>query len=772
MPYESEAFFYIFIPNLDLMRFYFFLIIALLSNYAIAQSQYNLIPKPQKIEYQSDSFSLNSKTIIQTADINCFEALFLKENIKIQTGLDLKISSKLTSKNAIQLEIKSSKLISDDKEQYELLIDKNSIKINAFANQGLYYGVETLLRIIPYETAQKANLAAVKITDNPKFKWRGMHLDVGRHFFPKEFIKKYIDYIAMYKMNTFHWHLTEDQGWRIEIKKYPKLTQVGAWRNGSMTGHYNDQTFNDEKYGGFYTQEDVKEIVAYAQKRHVTIVPEIEMPGHSLAALAAYPEFSCTGGPFEVAKIWGVLDDIYCPKEETFAFLEDVLNEVLALFPSEYIHIGGDESPKTRWKNCDHCQKLIKEKGLKDEHELQSYFIQRMEKFLNAKGRKIIGWDEILEGGLAPNAAVMSWRGTEGGITAAKERHFVVMTPGSHVYFDHYQGEPKNEPVAIGGYTNLEKVYSFNPIPKELTVEESKYILGAQANVWTEYITTSDHVEYMIMPRMAALSEVLWGTSNPEEYKEFEKRIIKHFEFYDKKGINYSKSIFEVTSNVHPNEKGVAFELKSPNPQGIRYTTDGSEPILTSAPYEKPIVVTENSTVKAAYFEDRKAKSATIEQPFFITKSTGKKITLVDQPHENYAIGGSFTLVDGMVGNPSKYGRDWLGFWGKDMNATIDLGNLETISIIKINTLLGEGSWIHYPKEIQFLVSSDGINFKNIKTISQKEVEAKGGKIEVNFPKTKAKYVKVIAKNNGIISDGKPGAGSQSWLFVDEISVE
>ena len=772
MPYESEAFFLYIYSKLNLMRFYYFLIIVLLTNYTIAQKQYNLIPKPQNSEYQSDSFSLNSNTVIQTADVNSFEALFLKENIKIQTGLDLKISSKLTSKNAIQLEIKASKPKSDDKEQYELLIDKNSIKISAFANQGLFYGVETLLQIIPYENTQNATIAAVKITDNPKFKWRGMHLDVGRHFFSKEFVKKYIDYIAMYKMNTFHWHLTEDQGWRIEIKKYPKLTEVGAWRNGSMTGHYNDQTFNDEKYGGFYTQEDVKEIVAYAQKRHVTIVPEIEMPGHSLAALAAYPEFSCTGGPFEVAKIWGVLDDVYCPKEKTFAFLEDVLTEVLALFPSEYIHIGGDESPKTRWKNCDHCQKLIKEKGLKDEHELQSYFIQRMEKFLNAKGRKIIGWDEILEGGLAPNAAVMSWRGTEGGITAAKEKHFVVMTPGSHVYFDHYQGEPKNEPVAIGGYTNLEKVYSFNPIPKELTAEEAKYILGAQANVWTEYITTPEHVEYMIMPRMAALSEVLWGTSNPEEYKEFEKRIIKHFEFYDKKGINYSKSIFEVTSNVHPNEKGVAFELKSPNPQGIRYTTDGSEPILTSASYEKPIVVTENSIVKAAYFEDGKAKSATIEQPFFITKSTGKKITLVDPPHENYAIGGSFTLVDGMVGNPSKYGRDWLGFWGKDMNATVDLGNLETISTIKINTLLGEGSWIHYPKEIQFLVSSDGINFQTIQTASQKEVEAKGGKIEVNFPKTKAKYVKVIAKNNGIISDGKPGAGSQSWLFIDEISVE
>lgn len=729
-----------------------------------------LIPNPESIVLGKGSCFLTSKTTIQ-ADPNSFEADYLKEVIKAQTGLDLKINSKYNSKS-IQLILKKADTTVVNKEAYELTILNNKIVIASFSNQGLFYGIQTLLQLIPIEKKSEVTLPWLWIKDEPKFKWRGMHLDCARHFFPKEFIKKYIDYIAMYKMNTFHWHLTDDQGWRIEIKKYPKLTEVGAWRKGSMIGHYNDQKFDDQKYGGFYTQEEIKEVVAYAQKRHVTIVPEIEMPGHALAALAAYPQYSCTGGPFEVALKWGVLEDVFCPKEETFTFLEDVLTEVLALFPSEYIHIGGDECPKTRWKNCPHCQNLIKENGLKDEHELQSYFIQRIEKFINSKGRKIIGWDEILEGGLAPNAAVMSWRGIEGGITAAKEKHSAVMTPGSHCYFDHYQGEPKNEPIAIGGYTTLEKVYSFNPIPEELNAEQAKYILGAQANVWTEYIPTTQQVEYMIMPRMAALSEVLWGTSNPKNYKEFEKRIIKHFEFYDKKGINYCKSIFEVTSAVHPNDKGVAFELKSPNPSGIRYTTDGSEPVLSSSSYTKPIVITENSTVKANYFEDGKAKSATIEQEFFINKSTGKKIELVNPPHENYGIGGSFTLVDGMVGNPSKYGRDWLGFCGKDLNATIDLGSTETISKIKINTLLGEGSWIYFPKEIQFLVSSDGKDFKSIQTISQKEVAAKGGKIEVNFLKTNTKFVKVIAVNNGIIADGMPGAGSQSWLFVDEISVE
>ena len=752
------------------MRLYTLFVLFLFSNITNAQNYYNLIPKPQNIIVGKDSFIISSKTIIQ-ADKNSFEANYLRDLIKIQTGLYLKIDSKDKSKS-IQLLLKQPDTISFDKEAYELNVSNDKIIIAAFSSQGLFYGIQTLLQVIPFEKSKQTSVPCLKISDQPKFQWRGMHLDVCRHFFSKEFIKKYIDYLAMYKMNTFHWHLTDDQGWRIEIKKYPKLTEIGAWRNGSMIGHYTDQTFDNIRYGGFYTQEEIKEIVAYAKERHITIVPEIEMPGHALAALAAYPEFSCTGGPFQVGKTWGVLEDVFCPKDETFTFLENVLTEVMELFPSEYIHIGGDESPKVRWKSCPHCQKRIKDEDLKDEHELQSYFIQRIEKFVNSKGRKIIGWDEILEGGLAPNAAVMSWRGTEGGIAAAKQKHFVVMSPGSHCYFDHYQGEPKNEPIAFGGYTNVEKVYSFNPIPKELSTEESKYILGAQANVWTEYINTPEHVEYMVFPRIAALSEVVWGTSNSKEYKKFEKRLISHFEIYDKKGINYSKAIFEVTSKVQPAENGIAFELKSVNPSGIKYTTDGSEPNTNSFPYEKPILVTSNKTIKAAYFENGKVKSATIEQQFFITKSTGKKIELVHQPHENYGIGGSFTLVDGMKGNTSKFGRDWLGFWGKDLKATIDLGKSEIISKISINTLLSEGSWIYYPKSIEILVSKEGENYMPLSTVSSKQIHENKGKIVVEFEKQNVQFIKVIAENNGIIADGKPGAGSNSWLFVDEISIE
>lgn len=522
-----------------LLLFLFFI------NLAFSQNEIALIPQPSEIKLGEGNFVLNKKTIIQ-ADVNSFEAKYLQQAIKQQTGLDLKILPIVTNVSKISLNFDlDAPAASGNKEPYNLTISDKSISINAEYNQGFFYGIQTLLQLIPFEKKKEIKVPCLKIYDQPKYAWRGMHLDCSRHFFSKDFVKKYIDYLAMYKFNTFHWHLTDDQGWRIEIKKYPKLTEVGAWRNGSMIGRYDDKKFDDKRYGGFYTQEEIKEIVAYATERHITIVPEIEMPGHAIAALAAYPEYSCTGGKFEVGKIWGVYDDVFCPKDETFAFLENILTEVIALFPSEYIHIGGDECPKTRWKVCPHCQKRMKGENLKDEHELQSYFIQRIEKFVNSKGRKIIGWDEILEGGLAPNAAVMSWRGTEGGIAAAKQKHFVVMSPGSHCYFDHYQDEPKNEPIAIGGFTPVEKVYAFNPTPKELTSEEAKYILGAQANVWTEYILSPEHVEYMIFPRIAALSEVLWGTSNPEKYLDFKNRLIQHFKIYDIKGINYSKAILK-----------------------------------------------------------------------------------------------------------------------------------------------------------------------------------------------------------------------------------
>jgi hexosaminidase len=753
------------------LTFILFLIVSV----SFSQNQLPLIPQPQSLKLESGNFILNEKTVIYSNRKDSFEANYLKVVIKQQTGFDLKIVSNSKESNEISLQLfdDQKQFLAD--EAYQLNIKKNVIFIVADKNKGLFYGIQTLSQLLPLEKSSEIKLPCLTITDEPKYAWRGMHLDCARHFFPKEFVKKYIDYLAMYKMNTFHWHLTDDQGWRIEIKKYPKLTEIGAWRNGSMIGHYSDQKFDNKHYGGFYTQDDIKEIVAYANQRHITIIPEIEMPGHAVAALAAYPEYSCTSGPFEVGKIWGVLDDVFCPKDETFTFLENILSEVIALFPSNYIHIGGDESPKVRWKVCSNCQKRIKDENLKDEHELQSYFIQRIEKFVNSKGRKIIGWDEILEGGLAPNAAVMSWRGTEGGIAAAKQNHFVVMSPGSHCYFDHYQGEPKNEPIAFGGYTTVEKVYSFNPTPKELSADEAKYILGAQANLWTEYIETPSHAEYMIFPRMLALSEVVWGTSNPEKFADFQNRMIQHFDIFDKKGINYSKSIFEITTKIKPatTGNGVAFELKSvTNSNGIRYTTDGSNPNSSSIPYSNPIEITKGQTIKAALFENEKQKSATIEQRFYWSKAVGKKITLVNQPHENYSIGGALTLVDGIIGNRSKFGRDWLGFSGKDLNATIDLGKSETINKVTLCVLESQGSWIYFPKNIEVLISNDGQNFESVAQLNSSEIKDVKGEVVLEVKGKKAQFIKVIATNLGKISDGNPGAGSDAWLFVDEIGVE
>ncbi|WP_284652842.1 glycoside hydrolase family 20 protein [Flavobacterium terrisoli] len=747
--------------------------LVLLFNIAFSQNPLPIIPKPASIDYSVSEFKLNKETIIETRDTTSFEVLYLKEAIKSQTGLDLRITSEYRKENKILVIVERDDLVYTRNDAYDLLINKNKISISAPEKQGAFFGIQSLLQLIPSQGQKEFQIQGAMIYDQPKYAWRGMHLDCARHFFAVDFVKKYIDYLAMYKMNTFHWHLTDDQGWRIEIKQYPKLTEIGAWRNGSMVGHYSDQKYDDKRYGGFYTQDQIKEVVAYAKQRHITVVPEIEMPGHAVAALAAYPQYSCTGGPFEVGKQWGVLDDVFCPKEETFTFLENILTEVMALFPSEYIHIGGDECPKTRWKNCPHCQALMKQNGLKDEHELQSYFIQTIEKFVNSKGRKIIGWDEILEGGLAPNAAVMSWRGTEGGIAAAKQKHYVVMTPGSHCYFDYYQGDPKNEPLAIGGYVPVEKVYSFNPTPKELSAEEAKYILGAQANVWTEYMEDEKKVEYMIFPRMMALSEVLWGTANPEKYADFQNRLIQQFSVLDKKGINYSKAIFEVTTKVSPSANGILFELNSANDaKKIKYTTDGTAPNSNSNSYVNPIEINKNQTIKAAYFENGKQQSATIEQAFLLNKATGKKIALVNQPHENYSNGGAFTLIDGVSANRSKLGKDWLGLSGKDLNATIDLGKSETINKVTVSVLESQGSWIYYPKGIEVLISNDDQNFQSIKQLTPAEIKAVKGEVVVNFKSQNARYIKIIAANLGKIPAGNPGEGAEAWLFVDEIGVE
>jgi hexosaminidase len=518
------------------------------------QEPVSIIPQPVEIEYGKGNFKASGEIPIYFQAGN--EEIFGIANYLAAFFGPSKINTPLLELNGKKLPGKGIFLLLDpdieNHEGYVLEVSGKRIIIKGGGSQGVFYGIQTLRQMLPGELESPElaeNISAItiprlKVTDYPAFEYRGMHLDVARHFFPVSFIKKYIDLMAMHKMNNFHWHLTEDQGWRIEIKKYPRLTEVGAWRKETLVGHGRQRPFeyDGQPYGGYYTQNEVREVVAYAAERFVNVIPEIEMPGHATAALAAYPELGCTGGPYEVITRWGIFEDVFCAgNEQVFTFLEDVLSEVVELFPSALIHIGGDECPKTSWKACPKCQARIREEGLADEYELQSYFIHRIEEFLLTKNRNIIGWDEILEGGLAPQATVMSWRGIEGGIAAARMGQNAIMTPVTHCYFDFYQAEPETQPLAIGGLTTLEKVYSYDPVPEELTEEEARFILGAQGNVWTEYMKTSSHVEYMAYPRAIALAEVVWSPKETRNFEDFSKRLENHFQRLDVLDVNYFK---------------------------------------------------------------------------------------------------------------------------------------------------------------------------------------------------------------------------------------
>ena len=552
------------------------------------------IPAPALVTWGEGSFSVTATTslVIQVADSIDAGRLARRavEVFREAAAIGVAVSTEAEDTESILLELTGS----GTAESYQLRVAEAGVVLTAPDAAGLFHGLETLRQLITPGADSSATIPAVIIDDQPRFGYRGMHLDVGRHVFPVAFIKRYIDLLARYKFNTFHWHLTEDQGWRIEIERYPRLTEVGSCRTETMVEKNFDPYVGDGvRYCGFYSQDEVRDIVAYAADRFVTIVPEIEMPGHSLAALAAYPELACTPGPFEVGTRWGVFEDIYCPSETTFEFLENVLREVLDLFPSEFIHIGGDEAPKRRWRESDLAQAVIRREGLEDEHELQSYFIQRIERFLNANGRRLIGWDEILEGGVAPDATVMSWRGMAGGIEAARQGHDVIMTPGSHVYFDHYQGDPRFEPLAIGGYTPLQKVYRFEPVPEELTASEARHVIGAQANVWTEYITTEQHVEYMALPRMLALSEVLWSPTEARDWETFRRRLPLRLEELDRLGVHYRMPEVEGLGvdrlSLAP-DYAIALSTMMPNAV-IRYTLDGTDPDTTSARYQAGLVI-------------------------------------------------------------------------------------------------------------------------------------------------------------------------------------
>jgi hexosaminidase len=685
--------------------------------------------------------------------------------------------------------------------QYTLTINEGMIEITAHDEEGLFYGTQTLIQLLPIQNPKSKiqNLAIpqLTITDYPRFAYRGLHLDVSRHFFPVDFIKKYIDYIALHKMNYFHWHLTDDQGWRIEIKKYPKLTSVGGWRDGTIIGRYPGTGNDNIHYGGYYTQEQIREVVKYAADRYITVIPEIEMPGHSMAALAAYPQLGTwPDSVYKVSQTWGIngmYNNVLNPTEYTFNFLQDVLDEVMNLFPSPYIHIGGDECSKKWWHESVFCQQLMKEKWIKDENGLQSYFIQRIENYINSKGKKIIGWDEILEGGLAPNATVMSWRGEQGGIDAAKQNHDVIMTPGNPVYFDHTQSQNEDS-VVIGGYNPIENVYAYEPIPKELNEEQAKHVLGAQANMWTEYMGNTRKVEYMLFPRLSALSEVLWSPKESRDWKDFEKRLMGQFRRYDLWKVNYSKAYFDPQISLTPTTdfNGVALHVKTKLNKSSFYFGNKSKSVFES--YNDSIYSLIKETgiygIRLLGKLDAKAKGekwgVAYTSPFEylfsqdlklnFNKATGKKITLTNPASDKYPGDGPFTLVNGVINEKGfARSREFLGFSGTDCEAVIDLGSSQLVSFVVVNTLSRTSNWIWRPLTAEVFGSGDGKTWYSLKLTDDFEEKKDGtgkGTMTMAFKATYAQYVKVVITNWGEIPAGNPGAGNKPWLFVDEIEVD
>ncbi len=588
----------------------------------IPAQRLGLVPLPREVKAYAATYALPQKISIYAVGKDARDVAGLLQELLAPLG---KTATLTTNRQAAQIRLITAATPSP--EGYRLVVDQAGVQVTAAGGAGLFYGSQTFLQLLPARPAATARVPCVRIADAPAFRWRGGMLDVSRHFFSVAFVKKYIDFIAAYKLNTFHWHLTDDQGWRIEIKQYPRLTQVSAFRKETLIGAQQllktpaDFKYDGTPYGGFYTQAEIRDVVAYAQKRYVTVVPEIEMPGHSVAVLAAYPELACRPGPYETWTKWGVNEDIVCPTEATFRFFEGVLAEVCALFPGPYVHIGGDEAPKTRWKESPAVQEIMQREGFADVEKVQGWFNRRIEKFLQSKGKKLIGWDEILEGGISPGATVMSWRGEQGGIEAAKLGHDVVMSPTTYLYVNYGQNpQPHSpyEPLMIGGYIALDKIYNYNPLPQELTPAQQRHVLGPQANLWTEYITTPAAAEYMLFPRLLAVSEVAWTPAARKKYADFVPRMGQQFARLDAHRINYRvpEPLGLDSLGLVKQGNNAVFTLRSLVPGAqIHYTLDGHLPDETAELYTKPLAVPLNNglTVRAVTVAPNGRKSPPAE---------------------------------------------------------------------------------------------------------------------------------------------------------------
>lgn len=746
-------------------------------------SDYEIIPKPLDVNCKGDaSFLLKDGVAVIYPENNRKmqdNAEFLVDYVERQTGVKLTSHAGMPVDGAICLTLDLS---DDNAEAYKLIVNDKRVCISGASEAGVFYGIQTLRKSLPVAQDINVNLSAVEIYDKPRFAYRGAMLDVARHFYTVDEVKTFIDMLALHNINRFHWHLTDDQGWRIEIKKYPKLMSVASERKETVVGRWYSGIYDGKSYGGYYTQDELRDVIDYAAKRHITIIPEVDLPGHMQAALTAYPELGCTGGPYEVRTIWGVSQDVLCVGNDfTLQFVKDVLSEVADIFPSEYIHIGGDECPKVRWEKCPKCQERIKSLGLKSdakhtkEQRLQSYVIQEAAKYLKEKGKRIIGWTEILEGGLVPDATLMSWIGESGGIEAAHQHHDVIMTPNTYLYFDYYQSKKvEDEPLAIGGYLPIEKTYNYEPMPKELTEEEQQYIKGVQANLWTEYIPVFSQVQYMVLPRLGAAAEVQWTDPSKKDYKDFLRRVPHLVAVYDCYGWNYATHVYDVNVDMKADTVNhvLNVQLSTMADDPIYYTLDGQDPTEKSLKYTKPFTIDQSVVLKTmAVHPDRTSKISVDTIRF--NKATLKPVVLLQPNESRFSPDGPVVLVDGRNGNHSFDTGAWLAVAGNDLEAVINMQAETILSSASVHVYVRKDAWLFDARGFSVSVSSDNKNYKEVASQEYKQMQesVSDGIIEheLSFDPCKATYVKIKVISEKSMPDWHWDAGKAPFLLVDEI---
>lgn len=746
-------------------------------------SDYEIIPKPLDVNCKGDaSFLLKDGVAVIYPENNRKmqdNAEFLVDYVERQTGVKLTSYAGMPVDGAICLTLDLS---DDNAEAYKLIVNDKRVCISGASEAGVFYGIQTLRKSLPVAQDINVNLSAVEIYDKPRFAYRGAMLDVARHFYTVDEVKTFIDMLALHNINRFHWHLTDDQGWRIEIKKYPKLMSVASERKETVVGRWYSGIYDGKPYGGYYTQDELRDVIDYAAKRHITIIPEVDLPGHMQAALTAYPELGCTGGPYEVRTIWGVSQDVLCVGNDfTLQFVKDVLSEVADIFPSEYIHIGGDECPKVRWEKCPKCQERIKSLGLKSdakhtkEQRLQSYMIQEAAKYLKEKGKRIIGWTEILEGGLVPDATLMSWIGESGGIEAAHQHHDVIMTPNTYLYFDYYQSKKvEDEPLAIGGYLPIEKTYNYEPMPKELTKEEQQYIKGVQANLWTEYIPVFSQVQYMVLPRLGAAAEVQWTDPSKKDYKDFLRRVPHLVAVYDCYGWNCATHVYDVNVDMKADTVNhvLNVQLSTMADDPIYYTLDGQDPTEKSLKYTKPFTIDQSVVLKTmAVHPDRTSKISVDTIRF--NKATLKPVVLLQPNESRFSPDGPVVLVDGRNGNHSFDTGAWLAVADNDLEAVINMQAETILSSASVHVYVRKDAWLFDARGFSVSVSSDNKNYKEVASQEYKQMQESDSdgiiEHELSFDPCKATYVKIKVISEKSMPDWHWDAGKAPFLLVDEI---